>query len=71
MCECNLIVEEKTNKPIEISSKPHVFTYNDGKTGFELIQDITMNGKINHSAVYEIKGLHGFKHGYMFIIGEK
>ena len=67
MCDCTLLVEALTSKPITMASVPHHFLY-DGK---RLLKDIEMKGIIDYAAAHEIKDSYGVKHGYMLIIGEK
>lgn len=71
MCVCNLLVESKTGKPIEIADEAHYFVYSGGGKEFLLLEGIKMSGIINYAAAHEIKGMHGVKRGYMLIIGEK
>jgi hypothetical protein len=71
MCECTLLVEKKTGKPIEIADAPHKFVYSRYGEEFVLLEDIKMDGIIDYAAAHEIKNSHGVKRGYMFIIGEQ
>ena len=67
MCQNNLIIERKTNQPIDIKPVPHRFKYN----GDVLLDNFEMMGIINYAACYKIDGKHGVKNGYMFIVGER
>ena len=71
MCECTLLVEDKTGKPIEIADAEHSFIYERYGEEFVLLDKIKMSGIINYAAAHEIKDSHGVKKGYMFIIGER
>ena len=66
MCQNNLLIEHKTNKPIDIKPVSHSFKYN----GLVLLDHIEMMGVINYAACHEIKDMYGVKKGYMFIVGE-
>jgi len=70
MCECTLLVEKRTGKPIEIANDLHKFVYSRYGKEFVLLEDIKMQGVINYAAAHEIKDSHGVKRGYMFIVGE-
>lgn len=71
MCECTLLVEASTGKPIEISNKPHRFIYSKDGIDYVLLENFNMSGIIDYAAIHEINNAHGVKNGYMLIIGEK
>lgn len=71
MCQCNLITEQSTGQTIDISCMPYRLRITT-ETGTHILLDkIPMTGRINHAACYEIEKQHGFKRGYMLIIGEQ
>lgn len=71
MCECRLLIDSKTDKPIEIADVPHSFIYERYGKEFKLLEGIKMSGIIDYASASEINNAYGMKHGYMFIIGEK
>jgi len=71
MCTCNLIVEQSTNKPIDIDNSKHSFVYTRHGKSITLLEDFNIPGVINYSALHEIKDQFGVKSGYIFVIGEK
>ena len=71
MCECTLIIEQRTQKPIEISRLPHRFIYHRGGETTTLLEDIPLEGVINYAATHEIKDMYGVKRGYILVFGER
>jgi hypothetical protein len=66
MCDCALLIDRRTGKPVAIQSGAHRLLYNST----ELLAGIEMSGVINYAAAHRITNVHGVSRGYMFIIGE-
>ena len=75
MCQNKLLIERKTNQPIDIKPVKHSFVYRILDETFTLLDDIKMMGVINYAACYkiddEMNTQYGVKRGYVFVIGEK
>lgn len=71
MCEC-ILISDSTGKALDIAiaDEPNKFIYRRDGVEHVLLDDISMLGKIDHAACYEIANQYGFKRGYMFILGE-
>ena len=72
MCDCAMVINGKITPEIYVPKKKHEFFYFDhlGKKHV-LLTDFEMEGVINFAELREVKNAHGFKQGYMFIVGEK
>jgi len=71
MCKCELLVEARTTKPIEIPEAFHSFSYHGLTERVVLLENIKMSAVVaNYAAAHEISGMYGVKKGYMFILGE-
>ena len=67
MCDCQLIVDQHTDQPVEIVSGRHWLTYNE----WILLDGFYLSGQINYAAVHTVSNAYGIKRGYMFIVGEQ
>ena len=75
MCQNNLLIERKTNQPIDINKTSHSFVYRTHEQTLTLLDNIEMMGVINYTSCYkiddEMNTQYGVKRGYVFVIGEK
>lgn len=71
MCECTLIKDSRTNKPIEIPATLHKFMYLVNEKSTVLLEHLPMQGIINYVAMHKITDMYGVKNGYIFVIGEE
>ena len=70
MCDHRLIVDKWWGPPDSYDPIPHYLEMSIDKSMVKLLGGIRMTGVLNYAAAHEIHGMHGVKHGYMFVVGE-